>query len=257
MEKGAYIVSSHPDIKYDINFSVKPNITVVSEVQQKLHLEIEKTLVVVRKLFENSETELEKYYSQILTIAQAGLVPQNAQPAISYKALQQLKEEIVNIKSGEVKNSYFKLLGVQAIKLAWIPLAIALIVKLFNYYFSIPTFNDLNVFANFSLMWTACMAGIWLSFGARKTILTFEELTTIEEDRLEPIMRLIFTGVISLVFGLLFFKQAVTINFGSVSSKDIQNDSFTAMIFGVLLGLSEQVLGKKITKKAATILDKI
>ena len=99
------------------------------------------------------------------------------------------------------------------------------------------------------------MLGIWISFGARKTTLTFEELTTIEEDRLEPFMRLIFTGAISMVFGLLFYKNAITLNFGTLSTKEINDDSFTAIVFGVILGLSEQVLGKKITKKAATVFD--
>ena len=51
MEKGCYIVNKNPDKPDDIIFSIKPEISQVSELQQKLHLEIEKTLVVVRKLF--------------------------------------------------------------------------------------------------------------------------------------------------------------------------------------------------------------
>ncbi|XZF14853.1 hypothetical protein ACTHGU_01845 [Chitinophagaceae bacterium MMS25-I14] len=258
MEKGCYIVQKNPDKPDDIIFSIKSDIDQVSELQQRLHLEIEKTLVVVRKLFEKSPIELQQYFAQLLTLAQAGLVPENAQPAISLNALQQLKSEIVDIKSGEVKNSYFKNLGVQALWLGIPPLCIAFILKGLNYF--IPnqdSLSNLGIFANFIFVWCSSLLGIWISFGARKTILSFEELITIEEDRLEPKMRMLFSGSIALIFSLLFYKQAITINFGTVSSTSISNDAFVAMIFGVLLGLSEQILGKKITKKAASLFDNV
>ena len=258
MEKGCYIVNKNPDKPDDIIFSVKPEISQVSELQQRLHLEIEKTLVVVRKLFENSPIELQQYFAQLLTLAQAGLVPENAQPAISLNALQQLKNEIIDKKSGEVKNSYFKNLGIQALYLGVPPLCLALILKGLDYFIpNIDSLSNLSIFANFIFVWCSSLLGIWISFGARKTILSFEELTTIEEDRLEPMMRMLFAGAIALIFSLLFYKQAITINFGTVSSKDISTDSFIAMIFGVSLGLSEQILGKKITKKAASLFDNI
>lgn len=257
MEKGAYIVRSNPEVKFDIIFSIKPDIDDVSEIQQKLHLEVERTLVVIRKLYESNEVELNHYFNQLLTLAQAGLVPDNAQPAISLNALQQLKNEVVDKKSGEVKNAYFKLLGRQAILCGVGPLTLALLIKLIRYYAPrIPELNDLSIFANYLYIWCGCMLGIWLSFGARKTVLTFEELTTIEEDRLEPTIRLIFTGAIAMLFGLLFYTNAITLSFGSITTTQISSDAFVAIIFGVILGLSEQVLGKKITKKATEVFDK-
>lgn len=258
MEKGCYIVSANSEKSHDIIFAVKPEISQVSELQQKLHLEVERTLVVVRKLFENAPLELEKYFIQLLTLAQAGLVPENAQPAISINALKQVKNEIVDLKSGEIKNSYFKNLGATGIRLGLVPFCTALVFKLSNFYFpNYVAIENLSIFANFLLVWCSSLLGIWISFGARKTTLTFEELTTIEEDRLEPIMRMLFAGSISLVFSLLFYKEAITINLGTVSTKEISNDAFIAMIFGVSLGLSEQILGKKITKKAASLFDNI
>lgn len=92
--------------------------------------------------------------------------------------------------------------------------------------------------------------------GVYPAVQLFEELTTIEEDRWEPLMRLLFAGAISMIFSLLFYKQAILVNLGSVSSKDIGTDAFTAMIFGVMLGLSEQVLGKQVTKSAASLFSK-
>lgn len=258
MEKGGYIVRVNPEKPDDILFSVKSDVTEVTDLQQRLHLEIEKTLVVIRKLFEHAPVDFQHYFNQLLGLAQAGLVPDNAQPGISLNALQQLKNEVVDRKSGAIKNGYFKSLGVQALYLGVPALALALLLKGFNYVFpNEDSLANLAVFANFILVWCSSLLGIWISFGARKTTLSFEELTVIEEDRWEPRMRMIFAGTIAMIFSLLFYKEALTIDFGPVSSKAISKDAFVAMIFGVVLGLSEQILGKKITKKAASLFEHI
>lgn len=258
MEKGCYNVVKNETIPNDIIFSVKSNINQVTENQQKLHLEIEKTLVVVRKLYENTPIELQHYFSQLLTLAQAGLVPEeNAQPTISLNALQQLKSEIIDKKSGEVKNTYFKTLGLKATYLGLPILLIALIIKGSYYFQDSDILNNLSTFSNFLFIWCASLVGVWLSFGARKTILTFEELTTIEEDRLEPVIRLIFVGVMALMFSLLFYKEAIVLEIGKISTKSISTDSFIAIIFGVFLGLSEKLIGQKLTKKVTSLFESL
>ena len=128
-------------------------------------------------------------------------------------------------------------------------MAVALILKLLNY---LPNFDAIKKnlgILQFSFFFCACLLGVWLSFGARKTVLSFEELTTIEEDRLEPLMRLIFIGAQLRWYFQYFYKEAIFVKVGTVSSKDISSDSYVAMIFGVSSWLSEQILGKKLQKK--------
>jgi len=257
MEKGAYIVYQNKDNSKDIVFSIKPDYQdKVPEIQQKLHLEVEKTLVVLQMLFDKDEKSFGLYFNQLLSLAQAGLVGDNAQPTIALNALQQFKNEIVDKKSGEVKNNYFKTLGLKAFKFGIIPLGIGLIIIILHYYFPASSeLEKLNVFSNFLFIWSSCMLGVWLSFGARKTILKFEDLNILEEDRLEPTMRLLFAGFITIIFSFLFITKAMTIEIGNISTSAISDDTIVAIIFGTLLGLSEQVLGKKITKKAASMFD--
>lgn len=258
MEKGYYIVGENPEMPFDIKFSIKPDLVAdVPEPQQKLQMEVEKTLVVIRKLFENSEVELRHYFNLLLALAQAGLVPENAQPVIAMNALQQLKAELIDKKSGEVKNRYFKQLGIQAFYFGIGPLTIGMLLKGLAYFSTSEVTLNLEIFANFLYILSACMLGIWISFGARKTVLTFEELTTIEKDRLEPAIRMVFAGSISMVFALLFYKQAIVIEFGNISTKEISSDAFVSLIFGIFLGLGEQILGKKLTKRAASIFETI
>ncbi|WP_394665467.1 hypothetical protein [uncultured Chryseobacterium sp.] len=258
MEKGCYNVNKNDEIPFDIVFSIKTGISQVTENQQKLHLEIEKTLVVVRKLFENSPIELQHYFSQLLTLAQAGLTPEdNAQPTISLNALQQLKAELIDKKSGEVKNAYFKTLGIKAFYLGSPILIFCFVIKILYYFTESDVINNLSIFSNFLFIWCSSLLGVWLSFGARKTTLTFEELTTIEEDRLEPALRLVFVGIISIIFALLFYKKAIVLEIGQISTKEVATDSFTAIIFGIFLGLSEKFIGQKLTKKATSLFESI
>lgn len=169
MEKGCYNVTANAEIPNDIVFSIKPDVTQVTENQQKLHLDIEKTLAVLRKVFADSPSELTNYFSQLLTLAQAGLTPaNNAQPTISSNALQLLKLEIIDKKSGDVKNTYFRSLGLMALKLGVPVLCIGLLIKLLFYFFDSQMLTNLSVFANFLNFWAATLLGVWLSFGARK-----------------------------------------------------------------------------------------
>lgn len=255
MAQGAYIVYQNKENPKEIVFSINSEYqTEVPEVQQKLHLEIEKALVVIQMLFETEGNDFQIYYNQLLNLAQAGLVGKNAQPSIAYHALQQLKKEIVDKKSGEIKNNYLKKLGIKAFYYGIIPFVLGVILSVLKSCVKLSSeLNEFCVLANFFFIWSFCMLGVWLSFGTRKTILNFEDLNILERDRLEPTMRLLFAGFISIIFSLLFYTEMITIEIGNVSSKSISDNFVISIIFGTFLGLCEQVLGKKITQQASSI----
>ena len=84
------------------------------------------------------------------------------------------------------------------------------------------------------------MAGVWLSFGARKRHFKFEDLQILEQDLLEPFVRLFFTGLLTLVLGLLLSTKILVIALGSVESWQFTQDSSLALLIGILSGFSEQ-----------------
>ena len=92
-------------------------------------------------MFEDNPLEFDNYFNQLLTLAQAGLVPENAQAIHFFKCIATTKNDIIEKKSGEVKIhtlSYWVL----AIKLGKFPMAVALILKLLNYY--LPNFDAIK-----------------------------------------------------------------------------------------------------------------
>jgi hypothetical protein len=99
------------------------------------------------------------------------------------------------------------------------------------------------------------MAGVWLSFGHRKTVFQFDDLIVLEADHLEPKIRLIFAGLMTLLIGLFFFKKAITIEVGGVNTSQLGSDPIIALMLGAILGFSELVLGTKVAQRAAAFLD--
>jgi hypothetical protein len=100
------------------------------------------------------------------------------------------------------------------------------------------------------------MLGAWLSFGYRKTVMKFTDLTLIEEDRLEPPLRLLFAGFLTLVLSLFFFRQAIVVEFGPFSTKEVGLDPVVSFLAGVMCGFSEKALPSQFAEQATRLFTK-
>lgn len=223
MAQGAFIVFRDEKDPRDIHFKLasEGNAPVPGD-QLTLRDEIDKTLTVLRGIFPPNDQRFEEYFRPLLSLAQAGLVGNAAQPELAQRALMTLKEQIVAREAGRIKNQYMKRLGLRAVMLGAPALALAVGLSFLA--------SWLETARSFLVLWSGCMAGVWLSFGARKTVLKFEELHIPEEDRLEPIVRLCFGGLLTVIIGLLFSTKAVVITLGSVESWHFVKNSELAVV---------------------------
>ena len=188
MSRGVFIVSRDPSNQRDILFQQSPNHSgEIPEEQLALKDQIEQTLAILRMLFPNDDARFREYFDPLVSLAQTGLVGESAQTNLARRTLISLKTEITDRESGRIKNRYMKKLGLTAVFLGVPPLICAV--------FILTRRPDLLWLSNFMLLWVGCMVGVWLSFGARKTVLRFEELHIVEKDRLEPVVRLILATV--------------------------------------------------------------
>jgi hypothetical protein len=251
---GAFIVCRDDGDPRDIRFEVAPGAGPTPKEQVSLKAEIESVLTILRMLFPD-EQEFEKYFRPLLSLAQAGLVGDHAQPEVAAGALTALKNEITAREGGKIKNRYMKILGVRALYVGTPTLVAGLLLYASTRIFwpsFVPTFAVAN---NFLFLWSGCMAGVWLSFGARKTFLRFEDLHIPEEDRLEPTIRLIFAGLLTFILGLFFSLKVVTVNFGTITTDQINTSVKLALLIGLLGGFSEQALSSAVAKQASRLLD--
>jgi hypothetical protein len=249
---GAFIVSRDSEQPTDINFALQPDVGLVPEEQLNLKADIEYVLTVLRMLFPDRE-EFEVYFRPLLSLAQAGLVGQHAQPKVAAGALIALKNEITVREGGKIKNRYMQTLGLRVLYVGGPALILALALYVVRLRWPLET-PSLVIINNFLFLWVGSMAGVWLSFGARKTLLRFEDLHIPEEDRLEPTIRLLFAGLLTVIVGLLFSLKVLTVNFGTITTELINTSIRFAVLTGLLGGFSEKALSSAVARQASRLL---
>jgi hypothetical protein len=249
MPKGSFRVFPDPKNPRDIYFEVAPDAPDPKpEDQLALKDEVDAALRVLRALYSSDkQAQFDEGFRSLLLLAQAGLVGTTADPIAAHRALVSLKRDITDREAEGVKNGYMKKLGACS---AW---------------FGAPPFllgttlwlccTQTQEFASFLLLWSGTMAGVWISFGVRKSAFQFEDLVVPEQDRVRPEIRLVFAGLLSLIIGLLLALKAVTITVGSISTDAFVGNFKLALLLGLLLGFSENVLPTKVAEQASRFLN--
>jgi hypothetical protein len=258
MSKGNYVVTAienDTDIAFNLTADADKDLP---PDQQDLIFAVGSAVEIIRTIYKDDQKSFADYFAQLISLAKLGLEGENAQPALAQRALEHIKIEIIDREAGKVKNQYLRKLGAKALLLG-LPFFVAgTAINFLHTHLGMRSMNkDYTDLASLMLMWSGTMVGVWLSFAITRTIIGFEDLTIIEKDRLEPTVRLVFTGILSIVFGLLFIKNAISIQLGSFTSDNILKDPVTAFLIGVVLGLNEKIVGSTLTKKTSTVLDKV
>lgn len=168
-----------------------------------------------------------------------------AQTETAEFALMKLKDEIVLVEGKRIKNHYMKYLGIDALIIG----AIASIVLGICFYFTrwIGCISVLCIIIG-------ALTGTWVSFGARKFEIEFENLASLEKDKMTPVIRLIYIAVASLIFALLMNVGLIDVKIGNVDISKAFTDIKPALVIGVLCGLVESKIGIQVYNKAVSLL---
>jgi len=219
---------------------------VIPEDQLKLRDDVDSARMTIRMLFLSKPEKFEEYFKPLLSLAQLGLVGNSANPSLAIRALSSLKHEILAREGGRIKNQYMKELGKASLLFGLPVLFIAVLVHQYA--------NNMVTLRSFLFLWVGSMAGVWLSFGSRKIELKFEELNVLEKDRLDPSIRLVFAGLLTIVIGLLISTKAVVFELGGLSTEQFLANIQIPLLIGIFCGLSEQVLSTKVAQHASDFL---
>ncbi len=229
--------------------------------QAALQGEIDKVLGVVQRLYlrgavRNPE-RFRIYYVRLFHIAQLGLQG-NAQPDIAAAALAVVTADLLDDEAGRVKNAHLRALGVHALKFS-LPFALLyLIIGLSPNGFFVAGLRDLAIdpptLAAFALLWIGCFTGVWLAYGIRKAKVSLADLVTTDEDRLDPQIRLIFAGLLTMLLGILFTLGVFELKIGTVELTDIAARPMLAYLVGTLCGISELALPASVGNRAGALM---
>jgi hypothetical protein len=204
---------------------------------------------------ESVRVRRDDYIRYLASCARAGLQGNNL--VLASRSVDLLQSEIVAREAGIVKNRYIRRLGIAA--LVWVIfLSLAYIG-----FCVLGTFDKaagwkalfLGVggipyqFRNFLLIGIGAAIGTWLSFSLRKVEITFDDLAALEEDRLNPSVRITFMVALILSVGLLLWTKAVTIEIGR-NVVDLEENGTWAILVGLLSGIAERAMATTVARRA-------
>jgi len=227
-----------------IDYYLRPGTTAPDDYVS-LHLDLERTLTVVRVLFfcKHKNEKFDEYFHKVGDIAQAALGQD--QVRVGRLALTALQDEVVTREAGHVKNAYVRRLGIYALAFA-VP---AIIFYLYCRY-KVDLRSDLHRLREFISMLAGSFLGTWLSFSIRRVQLSFWDLTRLEEDMLDPGIRLLFVAGLTVVVGLLLATNAVVVTIGGFNSHFL-NSGMIAVLIGCLCGIGEIGLSSAVARRAS------
>lgn len=219
--------------------------------QEQLDLKkrVEKTLTIVRRLYAKRPDTRSEYVDALVALSQVGMVGKNASPKIGTGAIEALEEEILANESGPIKNAYMRVLGLWALTFGTISLFLAYVSEQYPQIF----WERLIPFHNLLIVWSGCMVGSWLSFATRKSVLKLGDLIALEEDKVQPKLRLIFVGMLALTLSAFILSGMADVTIGTFKASHLLNSGLTALAFGVLCGLAEKALPSVLMNKASEL----
>src|SRR5262245_1283876 len=207
----ALVSAEQNGVAPNIDFSLVPSTSAPDEYVQ-LEIDIERTQTVLKVLFFDKRKKkkfrgkFDEYFNRLANLAKAAL--QQDQVRIGKLALIAFQNEIVTREASIVKNTYIRRLGSWAIVFG----ILATFAYLYcRYWTELP---ELHRFREFFSMLAGSFLGTWLSFSIRRVNLTFSDLARVEEDLLDPSIRLIFVAGLTVIVGLLLATKAVVVTIG-------------------------------------------
>jgi hypothetical protein len=185
----------------------------------------------------------------LLGLAQVGL--QFGRVAVARQALAALQMEFEYREGAIVKNTYLRRLLFYSVSAVLLVLSMYIAVRRYA-----PHDWVVYYFRNFFLLIAGSSFGTWLSFSIRRVQLRFFELAVLEEDRLDPGIRLLFVCGLTFTIGLLFWLEVVVINIGRFDTNFI-NSGTKAILIGLLCGIAEKGLSTAVSHRATELVERI
>ncbi|MBY3179326.1 hypothetical protein HFO27_32815 [Rhizobium leguminosarum] len=228
-----------------IDFQPIPHAKIADAVAS-LQVKIEHTLTTLIMLFPKASARYDVYFGKLAGIAIAGIGQDQTQ--LGEMALETLKQEVIIRESGRIKNTYIRRLGFWAVGFAVFFSLLSIVGRYGRY----PDWAESQ--REFFTLFAGSMIGTWLSFSIRKVELRFSELAIVETDQLDPPLRLLFVAGLTLFVGLILSTGLANVVIGGFNTASFLASSSSALLIGLVCGISEQRLSNTVATRATEIM---
>ncbi|WP_019962141.1 hypothetical protein [Woodsholea maritima] len=239
LPNGLYLVyaypenSDHPD---DIAFELTLEARDIPPAYSQLKSNIERTLSVLRALYQPQDKVFKDYYGELLALAQYGLKGPTAQPQQAELTLANLQQRFHNSEKGKVISQHMtKTLKLYAIVFGT---CAALALLLYGLLVLTPwAFNPVVL----STLPGLCLGLTLTAFMRCKTV-NFYDLHAIDADRFSPWMRAAFALVLLCVTAIFLKAGVFQIEVGELAISEFDAKALSGLLFGLVVGITQEPL---------------
>lgn len=246
MAKGAFKIHEEP-----FHIEPLPEITRIPEDQWKLNQAIYFAVNVLyqmreAKAFKDNEVgpSYDHFYGRLVEAARAGLEGKNAFTKECAAALEQIKGDIVRRKGRGIKYSYLVKLAFWGV--VGIVLGAAMIV--------VAQESGISALVGYGWVVMGSMAGAWMSVAATRRQICFEDIPTLLDTRLEPIIRMAFVALLSSILALALELNVISVKVASLDFSQFATNTGAAIFLGVAAGISERAVSVRLIQRAGELL---
>jgi hypothetical protein len=258
MPQGAYLVV---DDNGSTSFRIEPDpahMGPIPEEQSALRSEILNSLTVLNGLIlkEKDQERIGEYVSELRRVAATGLSGPSANPLDAGLWLVALRDRVTSNEGGRAKHRHIKALAKWALGTSGACFVVAFVMQTLPPIMPFLGDRQLNMVpvTNFFFLCAGCAAGVWVSFAARRTRLQFSELHIPEPDQLQPLVRVGFATVFTVILALLLDFEVVKLGLGSRNSGQVLSDNAVAWLIGAICGFTEKLLSQQVLDQVTRIL---
>lgn len=195
-----------------------------------------------------------QYLNKLADIARLGLNSAESAPFAAMQ-LDAFKDEFVAREADAVKSQHVRALGGRALVIVVIMSLIYVFADWLLQLLPSPDLLKAMTLRYMAILVAGACCGTWLSFSIRRVVIGFSDLSLLEEDRLAPLSRLVFVGLLTTVFGLLLVTHLVVIQVGDVHVT-INRSPVMTLLIGMLCGIAERALAGAVAHKAGDVVGK-
>lgn len=243
-------VRSCPNRQFGIEFAPTGDDIFIPQKYLDFNLEVEEFCRVLENLYFIPTDRKKIYYKEVLLLAQAGLIHMPEQLDVVLQYLESLKKELIVKEGARLKVNYMWKLFIHITWLTIFSLCL-FTISAFVLRDNIDGYNLVNHYG-FFISIVSSSFGLWISFGARKFKLEYEDLLLLEEDQMSPVLRIVFINVITFFIIVIIKSKVILISIGTL---EIGSDMsyYQLSVVGFVLGLIESKVSVSLHSWASKI----
>jgi hypothetical protein len=194
---------------------------------------------------------MDQYLRKLAGIARIGL--EGSQVQLATLALDGMRADFVAQEAGRIKNAYIRSLGLAAGIAALLCFGTYAIIEISG---AVATSFWVR-HQVFLLAAGGAAVGTWLSFSIRRVTLAYEELGRLEDDLLDPSIRVLFVTCLTVTVCLLFWTGAMNVEIGNLKTDALNKKTAgvefgaVALLVGIFCGIAERALATAVSGRAA------